>query len=108
MIVLNLFVGSLVLAVATPVLAGPRLTDSQFVQVSRCQALARATSLGMADAAAYNALVKVQRQGRADYVVDRASEAAIVVSGQARRAEGTARADLIAERDGPCQALLAR
>lgn len=108
MIVPRFLVGSLVLAISTPVLAGPRLTDSQFVQASRCHALAKATRLGVADAAAYTALVKVQRQGRSDYVVDRASDAVTFVTAQARRADGAARADLIAERDGPCQALLAR
>lgn len=96
------------LAVATPALAAPRLTDSQFVQASRCQALARASSLGAGDAAAFSALIKAQRQGRADYIVEKASDAASAASGQARRADDAAKADLIAERDGACQALLAR
>lgn len=97
---------ALALAVATPVVAAPRLTDRQFVQASRCQALAKASNLGAADAAAFSALVKAQRQGRADYIVEKASEAVSAAAGQARRADDAAKVDLIAERDGPCQALL--
>lgn len=99
---------ALALAVGTPVLAAPRLSDSQFVQASRCQALAKASSLGAGDAASFTALIKAQRQGRADYIIEKASDASSAAGGQARRADDAARADLIAERDGPCQALLAR
>ncbi|HQR91500.1 MAG TPA: hypothetical protein PLH31_19960 [Caulobacter sp.] len=53
-------------------------------------------------------MIKTQRQGRADYIVEKASGAASAASGQARRADDAAKADLIAERDGACQALLAR
>ncbi|WP_419255388.1 hypothetical protein ACN2C6_08000 [Caulobacter sp. ErkDOM-YI] len=98
----------LALAAATPVLAGPRLTDSQFIQASRCQALAKASSLGSSNAAAFGVLIKAQRQGRADHIIDKASEAMSTASGQARRADEAAKAGLIAERDGSCQALLAR
>ena len=98
---------ALAIAVATPVLAASRLTDSQFVQASRCQALAKASSLGAADAAGFEALVKAQRQARADHIVDKASDAASTANSQAKRADGAIRADLVAERDGPCQALLA-
>jgi len=96
------------LAVATPVLAAPRLTDSQFVRASRCHALAKASSLEGGDAALFTALIKAQRQARADHIVEKASQAASAASGQARRADAAAKADLIAERDGSCQALLAR
>lgn len=99
---------ALALAVATPVLASPRLTDGQFVQASRCQALAKASSLGAGDAAGFSALIKAQRQGRADHIIDKASDAVSTASGQARRADEAVKAELIAERDGPCQALLAR
>ena len=99
---------ALALAVATPVVAAPRLTDSQFIKASRCQTLAKASSLGASDPAAFSALLKTQRQGRADYIMQKASDAVSAASGQARRADEAAKADLIAERDGPCQALLAR
>ncbi len=108
MIVARFACAALALTVATPVLAAPRLTDSQFVQASRCQALAKASSLGAADSAAFGGLIKAQRQLRADHIVDKAVEAASAASRQARRADNADRPDLIAERDGPCQALLAR
>lgn len=98
---------ALALVAASPALAAPRLTDSQFVQASRCRALAKAPSLGVGDVAAFDALIKAQRQGRADYIIDKASDAVSTAGGQARRADEAVKADLIAERDGPCQALLA-
>lgn len=97
---------ALTLAVATPALAAPRLTDSQFVQASRCLALAKAPRLGAGDTTAFSTLIKAQRQARADYTVEKASAASSAASAQARRADDAAKADLIAERDGSCQALL--
>ena len=108
MITVRLACVGLALAVSTPVLAAPRLTDSQFVQASRCQALAKTSSLGSSDSAALSALIKAQRQGRADYIIEKASDAASLANGKARRADDATKADLIAERDGPCQALLLR
>jgi hypothetical protein len=108
MIAKRLVFVALMAATASPAFAAARLTDSQFVQASRCRALAKASSLGASDAAPFDALIKAQRQGRADYIVGKAEDAAGAVSSQARRADEAVKAGLIAERDGPCQALLAQ
>ena len=44
--------------------ADARLSDSQFVQVARCQGLAAG------DAAKFDAIYKAQKRGRADFVID--------------------------------------
>lgn len=108
MIATRLVIVALVAVAASPAFAAPRLTDSEFIQASRCRALAKAPSLGAGEAAAFDALIKAQRQGRADYIVERAASSVSKASGQARRADETVKADLIAERDGPCQTLLVR
>lgn len=47
--------------------AGARLSDSQFVKAAHCRGLASG-----AEAAKLDALLKVQKRGRSDHVVDRA------------------------------------
>lgn len=49
--------------------ADARLSDSQFVQVARCQGLAAG------DAAKFDAIYKAQKRGRADFVIDKAANA---------------------------------
>jgi len=50
--------------------AEARLSDSQFIQAARCSGLASGDA-----AAKFNAVIKAQKRGRADFVVDKADSA---------------------------------
>jgi len=89
-------------AVASPA----RLTDVQFIQAARCEALTASSQLGGGDSSEFKALIKAQRGGRVDYIFSKADEAQRDAARQARHADGYARTRLIAERDGACKALL--
>jgi hypothetical protein len=95
------------LAAATAGVAAPaRLSDVQYLKAARCEALITSPALGGGDGAAIKALLKSQRQGRADYISEKADEVRAEADHQARRAGEEQKATLIAERDGACRALL--
>lgn len=86
----TLFLAAAVLAVAPlHAQAGERLTDMQYVQAVRCQALAG--GLGV-DTSAVDAVVRAERSGRHSYIAERASEARRTARRDVARAEGRARA----------------
>jgi len=91
---------------ATAVAAQPaaRLSDAQFVKASRCKGLAKSEALGAVDTSALDAVLKDNRRGRADHIVDKANTATDMAQSEARRAGDERKAELIAERDGACQA----
>src|SRR5436309_1753167 len=94
-------------AAATASVAGPaRLSDVQFLQAARCEGLMTSSALGTGDAAGIQALVKAQRQGRVEYIYDRADQSRADAQRQARRADTDQKAKLIAERDSVCHSLL--
>ena len=93
----------LALAGATAVSAQPaeRLSDSQFVKAARCKGLAKADGI---DVKAVDAVIKANKRGRADWIIDKAMNAQDEAQAEASRADDTRKAELIAERNGACQA----
>jgi len=98
---------TLVVSVGAPALAAERISDGALLRASRCLGLAKAESLGAVDASALEAFVKVQRRGREPLIRDRANTAEQTARNQAAKAEGDAKASLIAERDGVCKSVVA-
>ncbi|HZZ37395.1 MAG TPA: hypothetical protein VFE03_16855 [Caulobacteraceae bacterium] len=95
------------LAAATASVAAPaRLSDVQYLKAARCEALITSPALGGGDGAAIKALIKAQRQGRMDYIYDKADQMRAEAASQARRAGEEQKARLVAERDGACRVLL--
>ncbi len=84
--------------------APAHLTDSQYLTAVRCQALIASPNLGRGDTAAVDAVIKNERQGRVGAVFDRAAEMRADAVRQAGHAGPTEKAQLIAERNGVCQA----
>ncbi len=93
----------LALAGATAVSAQPaeRLSDSQFVKAARCKGLAKADGV---DTKGVDAVIKANKRGRADWIVDKAMNAQDDAQVEASKAGDTRKAELIAERNGACQA----
>ncbi len=87
-------------AFASPSHSPGRLSDAQYVAAGRCQALMASARLGPADTHAIDAFMRAQERGRTN-------EARQDADRQARTAGGYEKSQLIAERDGVCQALLA-
>ena len=81
-----------------------RLSDSQFIKAARCAGLAAEAD---AEAAKFNALVKANKRGRADFVVDKAMTAKADAARAARSAREGGKAEIAAELAGPCAALVA-
>jgi hypothetical protein len=82
-----------------------RFNDAQFIRVSRCRGLAGSPGLG-GDKAAFDAVIKAQRQGRETYTLDRADTARSNAEHQARVADDAGKQALSAELSGTCAALL--
>ena len=95
-----------VASVSAPVLAAERISDGALLRASRCLGLAKSESLGVVDASALEAFVKIQRRGREPLIRDRANTAEQTARNQAAKAGEEAKTTLIAERDGPCKALV--
>jgi hypothetical protein len=96
------------LALSTAAMAAPDLlTDSQYIAASRCQALMASSYLGREDTKDIDAAMRVQGARRLPAVADRAEDARAQADSAARHAGPYSKAALIAERDGPCQTLLA-
>ena len=93
------------LAVAGSAAAAPtHLSDVQYMQAARCQALVASPALGKGDTTRIDALMKSEGASRIDYVHDKADEMRRQTTRLAADANPERRASLIAERDGACQA----
>ena len=84
--------------------ASARISDVDYIQASRCHAIAAAD--GGADADAFKAYLKVEGRGRHATVDRMAEEAAAKVKRQARSDSAEKRAQLEAELGGVCQVFL--
>lgn len=95
----------LALAGATAVSAQPaeRLSDSQFVKAARCKGLAKADGV---DTKGVDAVIKANKRGRADFVLDKALNAKNDAARQARSAREGGKAEIAAELAGACAALV--
>jgi hypothetical protein len=98
---------SLTAGLASASTSSARMSDAQYIQADRCQALATASTLGVTDVHAYDALIRQQERGRTEMAYDRATQAHDDAARQARVAGPYQKAQLAAERDGPCRAMLA-
>lgn len=92
-------------AMATAAFAetAPRLSDSQFIKANRCRGLIGSPALGGGDVTALDALLKAQKQGRSDYIRNKADEARSDAERSARGAGDQGKASLSVERDS-CKA----
>lgn len=79
-----------------------RLTDSQFIKAARCAGLAAES-----DAGKFDALVKANKRGRADFVIDKAMTARSDAARAARSAREGGKAEIAAELAGVCASLTA-
>ncbi|MBO9559001.1 MAG: hypothetical protein J7515_10500 [Caulobacter sp.] len=104
-ILISIAAVALAASTVAPAFAADRISDSELVRASRCLGLAKASSLGEADATALQALVKTQSRGRDPLVQNRVASAERNASAQADKAKDDVKASLIAERDGACKAL---
>ncbi len=78
-----------------------RLSDSQLIKAYRCAGLAGA------DADKFNAVIKANKRGRADFVLDKALNARNDAARQVRSAREGGKAEIAAELAGVCAALVA-
>jgi hypothetical protein len=83
-----------------------RLNDAQYVEAARCQALMSAPRLGGGDTRAIDQLIRQADRGRTGMAYDRAQQARDDASEQAGVAGAYRKAELSAERDGVCRAML--
>ncbi len=78
-----------------------RLSDSQFIKAARCAGLAGA------DSEKFDALVKANKRGRADFVIDKAMTAKSDAARASRSAREGGKAEIAAELAGVCASLVA-
>lgn len=91
---------------ATAASAQPgRLTDTGFMQASRCAGLASSATIGSPAAAGLAELVKAQKAGRAPYVLDKADEMRRRAKREADKADPYTKARVEAELQGMCAQL---
>jgi hypothetical protein len=83
--------------------SGTHLSDSQFIAAAHCQGLYQARSLGPADAAGINAVIKSEGATRDPAVLDRADNARDEARQQADHAGAMMKTQYASERDGSCQ-----
>lgn len=93
------------LGLAGAATAGARMTDTQYVEAARCEALASASSLGGSSPNAFDALMRDQERGRTEMAYEAARDAKENAAHQARVAGAYEKSQLTAERDGPCRVL---
>jgi hypothetical protein len=84
--------------------ASARVSDQEFIQASRCHALASAG--GGAEAETLKAYTKAEARGRNDTVMRMAEKAAAKAAGEARSDSAEKQAKVAAELGGACQAFL--
>lgn len=95
------------LAASSAAVAAPaRLTDTQFLQLSRCRALVASAELGGGDPKPIDAVLKTESRGREPYIADKAQSLQDEAASAARHAGAERKARLVAERDGVCQSLM--
>lgn len=95
----TVLVAATLVALAGPAAASDRLTDTAYLQATRCQALATAAGV---DASALAATLKAQRGGRDTYINDRARTISRDTSRQYSRAGAAQRERMTAELSGAC------
>lgn len=91
-------------AAASASAAPPRVSDGAYIQAERCAALIASPALGRRDTSAIDAFLKYQDGGRVEAAYERGQDAREQVAREARMAGAYAKSQLIAERDGACQA----
>jgi len=77
-----------------------RLSDSQFIKAARCAGLAGA------DAEKFDALIKANKRGRADFVVDKAMTAKSEAARASRSGREGGKSEIAAELAGACATLV--
>lgn len=91
--ILTIAAAALAAAAAVPaVAADARLTDSQFVKAAHCRGLASGD-----DATSLDALIKAQKRGRSDHILDRAYNARADAERLARTDASAAQATLASD-----------
>jgi len=87
---------------ATAASAQPKVSDSQYLQASRCAGLAASANFGGGDATGLNGWLKSNAEGRPTFVTDRADQMRKNAQVQANRAKGLEKQQLSSELDGAC------
>jgi len=87
---------------ATAASAQPKVSDSQYMQASRCAGLASSANLGGGDAAGLNGWLKANAEGRPTFVTERADQMRKSAQVQANRAKGLEKQQLSSELGGSC------
>lgn len=83
-------------ATAPAAFAESRLSDTQFIKAARCAGLSGDAS------SSFDALIKTNKRGRADFVVDKAMNARTDAARQLRGAREGGKAEIAAELAGAC------
>jgi hypothetical protein len=96
------FAATTVLAFAAPALA--EVSEQDYIQASRCSAIAKSSKFKSPDAAAIKAFVEAEEKGRTITTRRRADMAASRAKHEALTASGAKRTALEAELSGACQA----
>lgn len=96
---------ALATGVSSAASAEVRLSDSDYITLSRCSGLVTATG---GDVAASNAAIVEARRNRPAHIRERAADARREAMRQVNRADANQRAALISERDTQCAAFQAR
>jgi len=91
-------------AAASASAATPRVSDGAYIQAERCAALIASPALGRHDTSGIDAFLKDQDRGRVEAAYERGQEARENGAREARTAGAYAKTQLMAERDGVCQA----
>jgi hypothetical protein len=87
---------------ATPSFA--QVSDADFIQASRCNAIARLDKFGSPDAQAFKGFLDAEAKGRTITARNRARQAASLAKQEGLTATGAKKAALEAELQGVCQA----
>lgn len=81
---------------ASAAMAQPKVSDSQFIQASRCAGLASSANLGAVDAS-YDGWLKANAGSRPEFVTERAAQVRRSAQLQANRAKGLEKQQLASE-----------
>jgi hypothetical protein len=95
---------SLAAAAAGASAATPRVSDGAYIQAERCAALIGSPALGRHDTSGIDRFLKAQDGGREENTYERGQDARVQAAREARTAGAYGKSQLIAERDGVCQA----
>ena len=89
------------IAGASAASAQPKVSDSQFLQASRCAGLASSANLGGA-AAGIDGWLKANSDGRPEFVTERAAQMRRTALSQGNRAKGLEKQQLSSELESAC------